>query len=191
MYDSILGTGAVLYLQALTALAILFTATFWLFVFFRTGRGRILRLILLPLLIWVVFGSLDILITARGVYDNPYWESNLPAREIFLAFGPFLGPPIAVILWISLWAGLSILFDHGTWKVLPNWFRDFTQLTIFYSLAVGHFFAFHSWVSWGQGIARLGLMPAGEINVAYFPWILLGATLAAAHTTLIRYRPSR
>jgi hypothetical protein len=190
MYDSVLGEGEVLYSQILTIFTILITALLWILIFKKTGRKRILKLVAIPLIIWIVFGTLDIVVTAKGTYNNPYKEGNPLSRQLFIWFG-FYGPAISAFLWITLWAGLSLVFDMGS-KVLPQWFRDLIQLWIFYSLAVGHFFAFHSWMNWGKSIRDIGFgyhkflpFTDTEMGWTFFPWIILGFIIAAGHTIII------
>jgi len=186
MYGMLSGGGVVLQVQLLAVLALAASACLWLFVFLRSGRRRLLSLILVPVVLWLVFGALDFMVTAQGVYESPLKEKNPVARFMFSGLG-LLGPAASAFLWVSLWSALSLLLDFRTKGVLPEWLRDFSQLGIFYSLAAGHLLAFLSWipewggiVGWSLNSYRVLPLLSG-VDLAYFPWIILGFTLAGVH----------
>ena len=114
----------------------------------RLGLKDALVLYALPIALWTLFGSLDILITAKGTFLNPYREGNQLARAVFIEAG-YLGPVAASILWIALWA--FIVFAINKLK-MPN--ARFVSLCIFYSLSMGHLSGFSSWYAPFCQIAR-------------------------------------
>ncbi|MCX6777573.1 MAG: hypothetical protein NT157_01680 [Candidatus Micrarchaeota archaeon] len=190
MLGEILATGPVLLSQILTFLAVIATAFFWVWAYLKTGRRKLLELIWLPVLLWFLFGTLDIVITAKNIYGDPLREGNIAASFLFVNFG-FFGPALASLLWISLWATVSLVFDNFSNK-LPPLVRNLFQLTLFYSLFLGHFFGFHSWVSWGLGIESLGMayqravyLPL--ISELYLSWALPGILLAALHLLTLHF----
>lgn len=192
MYDSTVAPGFGLLPQTITLLTVIATAVFWIVVYTKTGRKNLLKLVWPPTSLWLVFGTLDITATAKAVYLNPYYEANPLARLLFINLG-FLGPPAAAFLWISLWAVISILMDVGL-KNLSKPINAFTQLTLFYSLAVGHFFAYSGWTSWGQEIYYYGFTINQQnpilnhmlFGIFYTTWILIAATAALIHLTIIK-----
>lgn len=172
-----------IYAQLLTFLAVAITAYFW---YFAHGKLKIdLKPFSLPIILWFVFGSLDIMITARGVFGEPGREGNPLAKNIFLSVGPIIGPPLASILWITLWAVVAIALYYASKKLQREWIAD-ARYAIFYSLAVGHFFGFMSWMAFGQGIRNA--WRALDKQVWFFDiGILAGVLLAIAHIFIARH----
>ncbi|MCX6695581.1 MAG: hypothetical protein NTU61_04735 [Candidatus Altiarchaeota archaeon] len=187
MYESVLADGPAFYSQLLTFAALLLAGGFWIKVYFRSGRRRVLEVVLVPAALWFVFGTLDILTTAKGVYGNPFMERNVVARFMFAEFG-FFGPALATLVWITLWALVSLTFDWGS-KALPAGFRDFTQLMMFYSLAVGHLFAFGSWMGWQSGewtlVHPFLSFMDDALGVPYLHYVFWGCFFAAVHGVLL------
>lgn len=137
--SSVLGDGDVLFLQGLTVLSIAGSIVAWAWLFIRNGLKERLAFYALPIALWTVLGSLDILITAKGTFLDPYREGNQLARTIFIETG-FLGPVVASILWIALWSGLIFAINR-----LKMPLAELVSLCIFYSLAFGHLSGFSSW----------------------------------------------
>src|SRR5512143_350759 len=108
IYTDVLGSGQELGIQLLTLVAIASSIAFWVWAYHKQGVP--LRPYALPIILWIVFGSLDILITARGTFEDPYREGNPLARFIFVQSGP-AGPVVASVLWIALWSGLVLLMN--------------------------------------------------------------------------------
>jgi hypothetical protein len=184
VYGDVLGSGPVLQVQALTVVAIAASIAFWVWAYRKLGVP--LRLYALPIMLWMAFGTLDILITARGTFDNPFREGNPLARLVFAQSG-FAGPVVASVLWIALWSSVVLLVNKKAgwvWKASPM--RDaavaFVSLSVFYSVAVGHFFGFSSWFlplcPLAQGFALMR-------NVAGIAAI--GCALSAAHLGAKRF----
>lgn len=138
-YTEILGSGEVLTIQLLTIGSII--ASIWAAAWFymRGGLEEELWAFAPPIFLWTIFGTLDIVITARGTFTDPLREYNFLAREIFVQVG-FLGPIVASVLWIALWAGIVYFINK---MKIPH--AGLFSLAIFWSLAIGHFFGFSSW----------------------------------------------
>ena len=137
--SEVIGSGPVLLQQGLTVISIAASIVFWVWLYRRNGLERQLMLFALPIALWTVLGSLDILITAKGTFENPYREGNQAARFIFVSTG-YLGPVIASVLWVALWSGMVLALNK---MKMP--FCAFVSLAIFYSLAFGHLSGFSSW----------------------------------------------
>ena len=168
-YENILAEGPALFIQVLTLLAIAGSIVFWAWLY-RKKKVE-LKAYLLPLVLWIVFGSLDILITAKGTYGEPDNETNPLAEFIFVQADPW-GPPLASVLWIGLWAGIVLALNR--WRV-P--YASFISLGVFYGLAFGHLRGFSSWFEPLCGIISFAPL---ELHVI----IVAGIVLAAAHVGL-------
>jgi hypothetical protein len=147
------GTGMVLEIQLAALFAIAVTALFWLGEFRK--RQISVALFRFPLLLWAIFGTLDMTITAKGVLEGAPSEGFWLAK---LAFGHFgaVGPVVASVLWISLWAGVVLALN----RTRPPFYST-VSLMIFYALAISHFFGFSSWLVSACWVARpvYGTMP--------------------------------
>jgi|GEM_PF-5255153 len=191
MYDSILGSGSVAVSQALTALTICASSMLWALAYHRLGAGHILRLAAVPIALWVLAGSADILVTAKGTFEDATREGNPLARNVLIWVGPLFGPAIASAAWISLWACVALLLDHGLRPFERS--RQMAILTLYYSLFLGHLFAFSGWMSWGGRLHELGFhtmsqMPVAGImifNVFYIGWVVIACALSSLHLGLI------
>ena len=153
IYAEVLGSGSVLALQGLTILSIAASIVFWIWQFTKNDLREKLLEYIIPICFWVLLGTLDIVITAKGTFDNPYREGNQLARIIFIETG-YLGPIIASVLWIALWSGIVFAINK-----LKMPLAGFVSLSIFYSLAVGHFSGFSSWYAPFCGLSLYRLMP--------------------------------
>jgi hypothetical protein len=170
IFSGVLGNGAVLTLQGLTVISIAASIVFWVWAFSKSSLKERLHDYAVPICLWILFGTLDILITAKGTFGNPYREGNQLARFIFAETG-FAGPLIASVLWITLWAG--IVFGINKLK-MP--LAGFASLSVFYSLAAGHFSGFSSWYEPFCGLSLYRLAPdLPALNVA------IGISAALAH----------
>ena len=136
-----------------------------------------------PIALWIVFGTLDILITARGTIGNPMLEGNPLTREVLLLSGEY-GPAIASILWISLWAAIVLVIN----KRLNPGLAAFVSFAVFYSLAFGHFLGFSSWFAPLCGISTLSwiILPGWLIRLPVI--IAIGCVLAAIHTLIGNFK---
>ncbi len=178
IYSDVLGSGPELEIQLLTLVAIASSILFWVWAYRRLGVP--LRPYALPIILWILFGSLDILITARGTFDDPYREGNPLARLIFVQSG-FAGPVVASVLWIALWSGIVLAInkkfgERNKNNDMRNTLVSFVSLAVFYSVATGHFFGFSSWFLPLCPVARgFALMR----NIAGI--ILIGCFLSALH----------
>lgn len=189
IYADVLGSGPELEIQMLTLVSIASSISFWVWAYRKQGVP--LRPYALPIILWIAFGTLDIMMTARGTFDDPYREGNPLARFVFVQSG-FAGPVVASVLWIALWSGIVLAINkksgslaigegnggaaRGTTLVL------FVSLAIFYSVAAGHFFGFSSWFLPLCAVARgFALMR----NIAGI--ILIGCLLSAAHLSARRF----
>ncbi len=176
IYDSILGTGETFTFQMVTAIAVAASIIGWIAIYRRFGVK--LEPFVVPIALWIIFGTLDILITVRGTLFNPANEGN-PLARLFLETGPF-GAAIASILWISLWAGVVLILSK---KKAPQVF----PLAVFYSLAIGHFSGFSSWFLPLCGLPFNDLFWSTTIRA-----IVVGFFLAIVHTDLLqRFKKTR
>ena len=180
IYQDILGSGPVLALQAATFAAIIISIAFWIWAYRRCGVD--IRPLAVPIAVWFAFGTLDILITAKGTFTNPYREAN-PLTRIILLWSGGWGTVVASVLWIALWAGV-VLAINKAWKGRA---ASFASLAVFYSLSVGHLLGFSSWflpacpiASAASGLAFLPLRVAAII--------VAGCALAAAHLGAAGFR---
>ncbi|MFH0884488.1 MAG: hypothetical protein V1861_02150 [Candidatus Micrarchaeota archaeon] len=177
-YNDVFGSGDALALQLLTLLSIASSIVFWVFAYRREKVG--LKQYVIPIVLWVVFGTLDIMITARGTITDPMREGNPLARFIFVETG-WVGPVVASILWIALWAGIVLAVN----KKLSAPLATFISLAVFYSLAIGHVFGFSSW-----------FIPFCDVSIAYrgtlafipnfIKIIALGCLAAALHFLIVK-----
>ncbi len=172
-YSGVLGSGDVLVVQALTAASIALSIAFWARAYGRAGVP--LRPFAVPICMWVLFGTLDILITAKGTFGDPLREGNPLARFVFVETG-FVGPIVASVLWIALWS-LAVLMIN---KRVSGPAALFLSLAVFYSLAAGHVYGFGSWYEPLCGVSR-----AYVDALSWIPRLLRpvppGVALAAAH----------
>ena len=127
--------------QIVTIVTIILSALFWLFVFWKQKLLSKLKSLLLPIILWIIFGTLDIVVTAKGTFGNPQREGN-PATVWFLEqFGAY-GPAVASLCWIFLWVGIVFILL----KFLKNErISNFVSIIIFYALASMHFIGFSTW----------------------------------------------
>ncbi|MEW6721640.1 MAG: hypothetical protein AB1324_00090 [Candidatus Micrarchaeota archaeon] len=181
IFGGVLGDGQVLVLQALTALSIAGSIVFWVLVYGRAGIG--LRGYAVPIALWVVLGTLDILITAKGTFKDPLREGNPLAELIFVKAG-YIGPVVASVLWIALWSGIVLAVNVAAKKPKqknnnPRRAAEFVSLAIFYSLATGHLSGFSSWFLPFCPIARAFrgyLIPVpGIVEIIFFGIVFAGA----------------
>lgn len=177
IYDSVLGSGGALLAQLLTAAAIIGSALFWLWLYFRNWVDP--KPYALPIALWFLSGTLDIVITARGVADG-HGEGNPLAAAVF-SFAGAAGPAVASILWMGLWAGTVLVINKAKF---PR--AQFLSLAIFYSLAAGHLLGFSSWFLplCGIGHAAGALAPGGLPKLMAI--VMAGSALAAAHLAAAR-----
>lgn len=183
VYPDVLGGGAVLQAQALVLLSIAASIAFWVWMYGRQGVG--LRRYAIPIMLWIVFGTLDIMITVRGTFDDPYREGNPLARFIFVQSGP-AGPVLSSILWIALWSGIVLLINKR-FAGPKNGEREkiavaFVSLAIFYSVAAGHMFGFSSWFMPLCPLARIAPGLTSHFMIA----VVAGSCAAAVHTGAMR-----
>ncbi len=170
IYDGIFGSGAVLAAQALTLAAVLAAFLFWVWAYLKSGVSP--RRYAPAIALWLLFGTLDIVITTRGIADG-HGEGNALAAGVFSVFGAHVGPVMASVLWISLWAGLVLVLNRS------NVARaEFLSLAVFYSLAAGHFFGFSSWSLQLCGAANaLGSFAPGAAGLLVFAAVGCAAAL--------------
>ncbi len=166
--NEIHGSGTVLLIQGLTLFSIAAAIIAWIVIYRKSGVD--LGQYAIPIGLWILFGSLDALMTANGTFGNPLREENPLTRFALLQWG-FWGMPLASFLWVSLWAGIVLVLNK---RIAPAAAR-LPSLAIFYSLAVGHLFGFSSWYT--------PLCPIAELFpplITSIPKIVLAGTAAAA-----------
>ena len=169
--------------QVLTIVVIIFSALFWITVFKNQKMIQNLIACIFPVILWIIFGSLDILITVKGTFGNPNREGNPLAKELFKQFG-FIGPAVASFIWIFLWVGVVFLFFKF---IKSSTVSNFLSRTVFYSLFIGHLIGFSSWWAPLCGISNIidstdWIIP----GVLSMPIILLGTFLALIHGIIER-----
>ncbi len=151
-FSGVLAEGEVLRFQLITLFVVIAIAGAWIYVYASRGLGKQLRLFLFPIALWLVFGTLDILITVRGTFSDPLSEANPATRMLLVQFGNW-GAPVASVLWICLWAGVVYLLN----RYRPGRASGFVSLAIFYCLAAGHVFGFSSWFIPLCGLSKIGI----------------------------------
>jgi hypothetical protein len=178
LYSEVLGSGDILSWQILAFLTMMGTTLLWIFIFVKSGLKEQLIYYGLPIALFVVFGTLDLLITTKGTFFNPFWEGNPLLRFMLVNFGHF-GLLLGTFGWISGWAGF--VFVINKLKVRK---ADFFSLTVFYSLFVGHFVCFGSWFEPMCYIRYNFDMFFSEVHFLV-KVILVGAVLAIAHSQML------
>jgi hypothetical protein len=179
-YTGVLGEGTALMIQLITLVAILCTIAFWILIY-RKQKVELMQYAL-PIILWVVFGTLDILITAKGTVGNPMREGNPLARGVFLIVGDF-GPVVASVLWISLFAGTVLAIN----KLVKNsGIAGFVSLAVFYSLATGHLFGFSSWFSPLCAVSKASWAALPDYPVRLVGIIAIGAIASIIHISVMR-----
>jgi len=173
-YSDVLGDAGALPIQLLTVASIAFSIVFWVLVYRREEVG--LRQYALPIILWVAFGTLDIIITARGTIGNPMREGNPLARYVFIEAG-WIGPVVASVLWIALWAGAVLVAN----KLLKAPHAAYVSLAVFYSLAIGHVFGFSSWFGPLCAISKFSWEVLADYPARFFGIVAIGCVLGAAH----------
>ena len=176
VYTQIFGTGAVLEMQLLAVLSVILGICLWVYLFRR--QGILIRPYLVPLILWIIFGTLDIVVTAKGVFSDPSNEGFWLARAVFEVFGGMVGPAVASVLWISLWAGIVLLLNRFK---LP--FYYVASLAVFYALAIDHFLGFSTWMTQTCGIATFARGIISDFEVF---GIIAGILVAAIHALIAR-----
>lgn len=169
-----------LLLQALTLASIAASIVFWVWMFRRgnVGLGRYA----LPIALWVLFGTLDITITAKGTFGAPANEGNPLARFIFEETG-FAGPVAASVLWISLWSLVVLALNRARGGAgMPH--AGFLSLAVFYSVAFGHLLGFSSWLAPLCGIPAAFYGTAAAVP-GLAKIIACGCALALAHCAVL------
>jgi hypothetical protein len=185
-FSMIIGSGDALIVQALTVATIAASILLWFWMFRRSGVGLLQYAV--PIALWVLLGTLDIVVTAKGTFGAAANEGNPLARAVFMAAG-FFGPPLASVLWISLWSLVVLALKRANGGAgVPR--AKFLSLAVFYSLSVGHLFGFSSWLSplcWVSAGFYSGLP-----MVLRLPLIAAaGSVLAAAHCALLAVAAGR
>jgi len=172
-FSMFFGSDGALAIQLLTVASIASGIVLWVFIYRWQKVG--LAQYAIPIILWIVFGTLDITVTAKGTYNAPTNEGNPLARLIFVETG-FLGPVVASVLWISLWSLLVLIIN----KSLKAPASTYLSLAVFYSLGIGHIFGFSSWFGPTCAFARWedGFLP---ILPEFLRLILFGAVAAACH----------
>lgn len=177
-YSEILGSGDILVLQIIAFLTISASTALWIYIYAKNGLKEQLIYYGLPIALFFIFGSLDLVITTKGTFFDPFMEGNPLLRFMLVNFGS-LGLLLATVGWISGWSGFVFTINKLD---LPK--AEFFSLTTFYSLFVGHFVCFGSWYLPFCFIRR-----NFELFFEGVPFllkvILVGAVLAIAHSQML------
>ncbi len=124
----------------------------------RLGRLGYARPWLIPISLFVLFGSLDAWVTLSGTWNAPWREGN-PSIRAFMEWGGWWGQCVATALWIIGWSlfvdGLGTLGRRlpGRWGTLVS----HGPLLTLYALAVGHLDGLLSWTGSPAWLADLFL----------------------------------
>lgn len=178
-YTDFFGSGEALYAQLVTLGAIALSILVWRAIYQRLGIWKeFITIAIFPLILWIIFGSLDVTITARFAYLHPEAEGNPEARWFFEQFG-FGGGVLASMAWISLWAAImavALKYLHNTM------FSSFVVRSILYGLAFGHLLGFSTWMVWLKPIAAFR-------NLLYtwrpLPHVFAGMLLGSLHSVAL------
>lgn len=179
-YFDILGSGIVLASQALAVICVVISVAAWLIIYKKAGLEA--KRYAVPIILWFVFGALDIVITAKGTFGNPLNEENPLTRGILVVFG-FIGPAVASIVWVSLWAGLVLALNRF---LKGRLIADFISLVVFYSLAIGHFFGFSSWYAPLCAVSEWSWAMLPDYPARLAGVIAIGCLAAALHFAVSR-----
>ncbi|HLC69046.1 MAG TPA: hypothetical protein VJH24_04360 [Candidatus Bilamarchaeaceae archaeon] len=177
MYSDFFSSGDAFYAQLTTLFGIAAGILLWYSLYQRWRIWKtFLSFALFPLLLWIVFGTLDITITTRCAYLDPSCEGNLASRWFFGQFA-FFGGALASLAWISLWAGIMAAFI--------KYKKPFVVLVVLYSLAIGHLLGFSTWLEQLKALA--------DIRHIFYPYaplpsVVLGTALAILQTMLFKPR---
>lgn len=172
LYFDILGSGEVLLIQLVSVIAIVASIILWLWIYVRSSVP--LRGYAIPIILWIIFGSLDVLLTVRGTIASPMVEYNPLTRFLLENFG-YAGGPIAVILWIALWASFVFAINRVARKDVAV----YVSLTTFYALAAGHLLGFSSWFAPLCQLSTIFSFESITLRVAAL--VLVGGVLSAIH----------
>ena len=71
MYTDLFGSGIELQTQLLTIITIIFTSIIWLYIYWWRRKLNLLPAVALPILLWFIFGTLDITISVRAIVEEP------------------------------------------------------------------------------------------------------------------------
>jgi len=193
MYTDLFGSGIELQTQLLTIITIIFTSIIWLYIYWWRRKLNLLPAVALPILLWFIFGTLDITITARAIVENPLTEGNIAARWFFVNFG-ILGPSLASFCWISLWVGLCVLLEELSERFTK--YKNFLiniRLVVYYSLFFGHLIGFMSWIEVTHpfamminSIQNIFVLTVKNTGIIDLFDIMVGIVLTLIHLALLK-----
>ena len=142
-YNDFFGTGNALYAQITTMFSIAISILIWRFVYKRLNVWKqFISAAFIPLVLWIIFGTLDITITTRCAFDKAECEGNLASRLFFEQFG-FFGGAIVSFAWISLWSVIMLAIIKLAKR--REAIGYFLTRVILYNLAFGHMLGFFTW----------------------------------------------
>ncbi len=146
-YDTLLAEGGGLISQISVLLTIAFSMVMVFHIYRRLKLLFMLRKAAIPLLGFIIFGTLDAVITAKGTFRHPEMEGN-PTMAAFLHTFGWVGSSISAFLWILFWMGVAAMIYKLHMARKPYRGILVTLVVyVFYSLAAGHYFAFSSWTT--------------------------------------------
>ncbi len=144
-YSYFFGYGTSLYAQLTTVLGIAISTLFWRALYKRLDIWKeFISFASIPLILWIVFGTLDITITTRCAFAKSECEGNLASRLFFEHFG-FFGGALVSFAWISLWSIIMLVIIKLTKK--HETLSHFLNRTILYNLAFSHMLGFSTWLN--------------------------------------------
>ncbi len=157
-FTDFFGSGTALYAQLTTMFGIAISIIIWRVIYKKIGIWNYFvspAFASAPLLLWIVFGTLDITITTRCAYAWAECEGNAASRLFFAQFG-FLGGAIVSFAWISLWATIMGIIEYLAKNAqrMAKLFGDLIVLCILYGLAIGHLAGFSTWLVQTKGIVE-------------------------------------
>ena len=175
--------------QIFSLVAVVLSSIFWFYIFKKIDKKNLLKLISFPALFFLFWGSLDILATINGTYQNADLEANPLAKDFF----DIVGYPFTVFIWISIWMINILLLNHGL-TPLSQKVRNTLILTVMYSLALGHLYAFSGWVGW-ENIYYVGftlnqtspILNHMVFGIFYVSWMIQGFCLALTHLHIQKF----
>jgi hypothetical protein len=177
-FSMFFGSDGALAIQLLTVASIASSIVLWVYIY--RGQKIGLAQYAIPIILWIVSGTLDITVTAKGTYNAPTNEGNPLARFIFVETG-FLGPVVASVLWISLWSLLVLAIN----KKVKAPLAQYLSLAVFYSLGIGHIFGFSSWFDPLCDISRASWLLLPDWHLRFVGIVLLGCAVAGVHRAII------
>jgi hypothetical protein len=187
MYTDIFGSFGSWYeliVQIAALMAIAASIVAWFFIYRKSKLS--LKPYVVPIGLWILFGTLDVLLTSRTIVLDRIYSAEPPYNLIVIALTTASLIGVVSVAWISFWSWIVLVVNTSLKKI--SW-AVFISLAIFYSLALGHLFSLSSQFAplyqfyemfWGLLPEWMNALVAGA-SPALAMAILAGCVLAVLH----------